>query len=115
MASSLGVLPHPQGVAGAISAAAVQQIEPLEVRLWFDRGEEPILDRGDRVRVYYRVSSNSFVAIFQIDTDGLVRMVYPRSPADNYYVQGTRDFRRVYPRSSTWSMARASKGTAGMR
>ncbi len=101
VASSLGVLPHPQGAGGALSAA-VQQIEPLEVRLWFDRGEEPLLDRGDRVRVYYRLSSSAFVAIFQIDTDGLVRMVYPRSPADNYYVHGNRDYRLVYPRSSTW-------------
>ncbi len=29
---------------------------PLEARVWLDRGDQPVLQRGDRVRVYYRTS-----------------------------------------------------------
>lgn len=25
---------------------------PLEARVWLDRGDQPVLQRGDRVRVY---------------------------------------------------------------
>src|SRR5690606_28816370 len=42
--------------------------EPLAARIWFDRGDEPVLAPGDRVRIYYRAATDAFVAIFNIDT-----------------------------------------------
>ncbi len=74
----------------------------LQARIWLDRGEEPLLQPGDRVRVYYRVSESSFVAIFHIDTDGLVRLVFPRSPQERHYARGGRDYRLLFPGSSYW-------------
>lgn len=78
------------------------QDEPLSTRVWLDRGDDPVLERGDEVRLYYRASHDAFIALFHIDTNGTVRMVYPRSPEENHYVRGGRDFRLVFPESSYW-------------
>jgi hypothetical protein len=74
----------------------------LEARIWLDRGSEPVLQRGERVRVYYRVSEDANVAIFHIDTDGTVRLVVPRSPRENQIVNGARDYRVLFPETSYW-------------
>lgn len=74
----------------------------LAAHLWFDRGEEPLLERGERVRVYYRTNYDAYVAIFNIDTDGTARLVYPSSPAEGHYVRGGRDYRLLLPGSEYW-------------
>ncbi|GMV04845.1 MAG: hypothetical protein AMXMBFR53_11250 [Gemmatimonadota bacterium] len=76
--------------------------EVPEVRVWLDRGDEPVLQRGDRVRIYYHTSHDAFVAIFQIDTDGQVRLLHPRAPGEETFTRGGRDYRLLFPQSSYW-------------
>lgn len=87
--------------AGGIGA---QETDPdaFQARIWLDRGDEPLLQRGDRVRIYYRASTDAYVAIFHIDTDGSVQLLHPRSPDDEHYVRGARDYRLLFPQSSYW-------------
>ncbi len=75
-----------------------------EPRIWLDRGVDPVLEAGDRVRIYYRTDADAYVAILQIDTDGTTRMLYPRSPTENHYARGDRDYRLLFPRSSYWNV-----------
>jgi hypothetical protein len=95
------------GLGSLIAPVSAQEYEPypLEARVWLDRGSEPVLGRGDRVRLYYRVSESAFVAIFQIDTNGAVRMIFPTSPQENHYARGGRDYRVLFPGSSYWYVA----------
>ncbi len=74
----------------------------VEARVWVDRGDEPVLRRGDRVRVYYRTSADAFISIFHIDTNGGVRLLYPSSPEVDPFVAGGRDYRLLFPRASQW-------------
>ena len=76
--------------------------EPLETRVWMDRGHEPVLQRGESVRLYYRVSEDAFVAIFHIDTTGTARMVFPTSPQENHFARGGRDYRVLFPGATQW-------------
>ncbi len=95
---------------GSVSAAAAGQdygvqdyeVNNLEARVWLDRGAEPVLQRGERARIYYRVSESAFVAIFHIDTNGTARMVFPSSPQENHYARGGRDYRVLFPGSTFW-------------
>ena len=64
---------------------------PLEARVWLDRGDQPVLQRGDRVRVYYRTSVDAHTAIFRIDTDGRVTLVRPAHPEAEQVTRGGRD------------------------
>jgi hypothetical protein len=94
MALALGGVP-----AGAQEGPAA---EAMEARIWLDRGDDPILQRGDRVRIYYRVNYDSYVALFHIDTDGSVTLVYPRSPGEDDLVRADRDYTLLSPSSSYW-------------
>ncbi|UCC25357.1 MAG: DUF4384 domain-containing protein [Gemmatimonadales bacterium] len=74
----------------------------VEARIWLDRGDEPVVDRGDRVRVYYRTSADGYLAIFHIDTNGAVSLLFPASPEADHWVRGGQDYRLLFPRSSYW-------------
>lgn len=74
----------------------------IEARVWFDRGLEPVLEHGDRVRVYYRSNEDAYVAVFRIDTDGHANLVFPGSPGQDNYVRGERDYRLLEHRATQW-------------
>lgn len=74
----------------------------VEVRIWLDQGAEPVFRRGDRSRIYYRVSRDAYVAIFHISTDGLVTLVQPRTPESGTYVRGGREYRLLFATGPYW-------------
>lgn len=93
--------------AGAAPALAQEpqnaaQDTAMEARIWLDRGDDPVLQRGDRVRIYYSVNTDSYVALFHIDTDGSVTLLYPRSPGEDDFARADRDYRLLFPSSSFW-------------
>ena len=89
------------GLESGAMEGAQQVQEPL---IWLDRGVDPVLEAGDRVRIYYRTNADAYVAILQIDTDGTTRMLYPRSPTENHYARADRDYRLLFPRSAYWNV-----------
>ena len=76
--------------------------QPLESRIWLDRGTSPVLRRGDLVRVFYRASRDAYVSIFHVDTNGFARLLHPGSPTDDYVALGGRDYRVLFPESRYW-------------
>ncbi len=90
------------GASGVSVAAQDYETYPIEGRIWLDRGDEPLLRRGDQVRIYYRVSESAYVAVFHIDSNGTARLVFPTSPQENHYARGGRDYRVLFPGSSYW-------------
>ena len=78
--------------------------EPLESRIWLDRGTSPVLRRGDLVRVFYRASRDAYVSIFHIDTNGFARLLHPGSPTDDHVALGGRDYRVLFPESRYWQV-----------
>jgi hypothetical protein len=93
---------HTRGLDVSLVHAPSQQVS--EARIWLDRGADPVVQAGDRVRIYYRTELDAYVAIFQIDTDGTTRMLYPRSPTENHYARAGRDYRLLFPRSAYWNV-----------
>jgi len=96
----------PTGDAGRLdpSVSYIHAQPVSEPRIWLDRGTDPVLEPGDRVRIYYRTPADSYVAILQIDTDGTTRMLYPRSPTESHYARADRDYRLLFPRSAYWNV-----------
>ena len=78
--------------------------EPLESRVWLDRGTSPVLRRGDLVRVFYRASRDAYVSIFHIDTNGFTRLLHPGSPTDGHLALAGRDYRLLFPESRYWQV-----------
>ncbi len=91
-------------LAAAPALAAAQQAATAapEARIRIDRGEEPVVQRGERVAVELQVSPSAYVAVFQIDTDGSARLVHPRDPLDDSFVRGGRQHRLLVDGAPFW-------------
>jgi hypothetical protein len=88
--------------APSLRAQAPVEADGLETRVWLDRGDEPVLRRGETVRIYYRTSEDAYAAIFRIDTDGRIALVFPQDPSADAFVRGGRDYRLMLPASPVW-------------
>ena len=54
--------------------------------------------------MYYRTSSDARAAIFHIDTDGHVSLLYPSHPGAKTRVSGGTDYRLIFPDSPQWEV-----------
>src|ERR687887_74546 len=61
------------------------------VEVWTNRGDDPFTS-GQRARVYFRADQDAYVTILRVDTDGRVRVLFPREPWEDNFARGGRDF-----------------------
>src|SRR2546428_4978565 len=61
------------------------------ISLWTDQGDAPYRTGGG-ARVFVRPDRDAYVTIFRIDTDGRVRVLFPRDPWEDNFVRGGREF-----------------------
>ena len=62
------------------------------IELWTNRGDAAVYTRGERVRLYFRLDHDAYVTIFRVDTDGRVRVLFPREPWEDNFARGGREF-----------------------
>ncbi len=91
-------LPYPvrtQEVSGTSSGS-------IEARIWLDRGVDPVMQRGDQARVYYRASDDAYMLLFHVNTDGVLRLLFPGGTEEAHRARGGRDYRLLFPDSDEW-------------
>ena len=62
------------------------------IELWTNRGDGAVYTRGESVQLYFRLDQDAYVTIFRIDTDGRVRVLFPREPWEDNFARGGREF-----------------------
>ena len=62
------------------------------IELWTNRGDAAVYTRGESVQLYFRLDQDAYVTIFRVDTDGRVRVLFPREPWEDNFARGGRDF-----------------------
>lgn len=82
--AALAIRPAASGLADL--ARSARHADPPGIRVWLS-GDE-LVQRGERVRIYYRTERDAYVTIFRVDTDGRVRVLFPAGPGDDNYVYG---------------------------
>jgi hypothetical protein len=60
------------------------------ITLWTDQ-DEPYV-RGQSAQVFLSVDQPAYVAVFRVDTDGRIRVLFPRDPRGDTYVADGRTF-----------------------
>jgi hypothetical protein len=60
----------------------------LRVDVWTDRGEGAVYNPGDDIAVYFHASDDCWLTIYDIDTEGRVRMLFPQYPDDGFIYGG---------------------------
>ncbi len=73
----------------ALIAARPAPAPAGRVSVWTDR-EEPYR-RGEGARVYFSTREAAYVTVFRVDTDGRLRVLFPREPWGDAFVRGGRD------------------------
>jgi len=61
------------------------------VTIWTNRDDDPY-HRGERVQVYFTTDRDAYVTIFRVDTDGLLRVLFPVEPWEDNFARGGRTF-----------------------
>jgi hypothetical protein len=98
---------------GSAAQVAAQRIadpragEVLETRIWLDRGADPVLEQGARARIYYRASRDAYVALFHLNTEGTLRLLFPAGLDEPLRVRGGQDYRLLFQDSSDWEVQEA--------
>lgn len=62
-----------------------------KVQVWTDNGNDPY-HAGDQARVYLKADQDAYVTVFRVDTDGRVRVLFPRDPWVDNFVRGDREY-----------------------
>jgi hypothetical protein len=76
---TLAALPHGGGT-----------VRP-RIEVWSNHGDA-VYTRSQGVRVYFRADQDGFVTLFRVDTDGRVRVLFPRDPWEDNFVRGGREY-----------------------
>lgn len=66
--------------------------EDLTIDVWLDRGDGGVYNRGDAVTVYFKTNADCFVTLYNIDTDGYTRVLFPSYTGEGNYVQGGKTY-----------------------
>jgi len=62
---------------------------PFSLRLWLDKERGYIYSPGERIRIFFQVSRDSYVKIYNYDTEGRVKIIFPnRYTPDNFVRAG---------------------------
>jgi uncharacterized protein DUF4384 len=79
------------GRSGLATPVARATPDRPRVEVWTNRGDDPF-HTGEDARVYLRADRDAYVALFRVDTDGRVRVLFPRDPWDDNFVRAGREF-----------------------
>jgi hypothetical protein len=78
-------LSSPANNDSAVRHPARHSVAAGRVAVWSDR-DDPY-DRGDAARVYLSAQEAAHVAVFRVDTDGRIRVLFPREPWGETWVR----------------------------
>jgi hypothetical protein len=65
----------------------------LDVDVWINKDEGGVYRPGESMRVYFRSTGDSYMLVFNVDTEGFVHLIYPYGPGDPPFVDGGRAYR----------------------
>lgn len=91
-------LSHPVSAATAFTTPHLHLGPPDpggRIVVWADR--DAPYQRGEGARIYLRTSKSSYVTVLRVDTDGRIRMLFPREPWGRSYVRGDQTLEVTQP------------------
>ena len=80
VALAIGAVPPGRGLPARAESSP-------RIVVWTDAGNDP-LTRGETMTVRYRTDVDGYVTIMRVDTDGRLRVLFPRQPDDDNFARG---------------------------
>jgi hypothetical protein len=83
---------------GLVLAPPAARARALGVDVWTDRGKDAVYEPGEPVEIKVRASDDAYVLVYDIDSEGYVRVLYPQG-GNSGYVVGRHTYRVPAPQS----------------
>jgi hypothetical protein len=71
---------------GLVLAPGVARARSLGVDVWTDRGKDAVYEPGEPVQLEVRASDDAYVLVYDIDSEGYVRVLFPHGGNSGYLV-----------------------------
>jgi hypothetical protein len=84
---------HPDGDNPYLVSGSPMVSDQPYVEIWTDRGTGSVYVPGERVDVFMQPAYDCFVIVYDIDTDGNVRLLFPYDSRDDGFVRGGQVYR----------------------
>jgi len=75
-----------------LAFAAAPAFAKMDVELWTDRGDDAVYQPGDDMHIKVRTTGDSYLLVYELDTQGNVNLLYPLKRGSGY-VEGKKTFR----------------------
>ena len=72
-------------------ASWIRSTERQRISLWTNREEDPYR-RGDQAQVYFKAETDGYITVLRVDTDGRIRVLFPKEPWEDNFARGGRTF-----------------------
>ena len=81
--TSASVLVSAQGTPSPLGIVPTPTPQPLTVNVWTDKSTYAV---GETLRVYYSVNQPAYIYLYDIQSDGIVRLVFPNAYSQSNFV-----------------------------
>ena len=83
----------PSGVALAVVPVEnAERVSRLSIDVWTNKEEGGVYRPGERMKIFFRPNVDSYVLIYNIDTEGFIHVIYPYGPEDPERLEGGRTY-----------------------
>jgi hypothetical protein len=76
----------------AEKAAFAYENQELRVAVWLDKDLDEVYRKGDDLGVWFQTNDDAYAVVYRVDTEGLVTVLWPRSPLDDGFVFGGHEY-----------------------
>lgn len=83
----------------AVYDQAQAPVRDIRVQVWHDREDDDPYRRGEKLQVNFRTNADMYVALYRLDVDGRVEMLWPTSRYDDGFVYGNHTYTLPRPGS----------------
>ena len=77
---------------GLVLAPPAARARAMGVDIWTDRGKDAVYEPGEPVEIKVRASDDGYLLVYDIDSEGYVRVLYPYEGSSGY-VAGRQTYR----------------------
>ncbi|MCJ7657047.1 MAG: DUF4384 domain-containing protein, partial [Candidatus Atribacteria bacterium] len=84
--------PSPEEVAKMKSIQIINPHPPFSLRLWLDKEGRATYTPGERIKISFQASQNSYVTVYNYDAEGGVKIIFPNQYSPHNFVRAGQTY-----------------------
>ena len=84
--------PSPEEIEKMKSIQIINPHPPFSLRLWLDKEGGATYAPGERIKIFFQTSQDSFVTLYNYDVEGRVKIIFPNQYSPNNFVTARQTY-----------------------